>query len=297
MESRVGFGYGESLPNIEEVSFREAISGLGRAAYTLFVTPRHEKLHQVVESAAVNLPSQPMQPSVEYLTSKIDEDVLIKAEVGKSPKFDTKQLMYFGGVLIQFSDFVPQYRRTMEVSYSGVEELHEAVIDRATGAQPLNYAEQLDTALGLTEGDLPKSLWRLFTTSRLYARWLDEGMVRDVPNLTSEEKVAKMLEWRRSIAACKNPIEGKPQDPNGDTYYTWTHALAKYVYSLAPERESSLTHGMRNVFHNGTTIMHKAVHTFNKQGVNSDHSVAAQYGNAIGQVCVDYAQQDRIGSV
>ena len=92
------------------------------------------------------------------------------------------------------------------------------------------------------------------------------------------------------IAACKEPQPGRAQDPNGDTYYTWTHALAKAAFTLTPGKEGALTRGAVRVFECGTDLMHKVVHTFNKQGVESNHNIAAAYGNAIGQTLVDAAR-------
>lgn len=277
--------------DIKSVSTSYAISSLGRAAYTLFITPEHEKLHQVVEEIGARFEPQPLQPEAEDIVESLRNHVLPKSEYVLPPKVNTKHLIYLGGVLIQFSDYVPKFHASMRIPYGRMEELHCAVAARAKEIGPLSYSDQLDTALDLTGGDVSKALWRLFITSRHYARWLDGKIVQDMPDLTREEKIGRMLEWRRSIAACKEHAEGLAQDPNGDTYYTWTHAFAKYMYSLAPEHDSRLSRAAVKVFHNGTSVMHKAVHTFNKQGVQSDHSVASNYGNVVGQVCVDHAKK------
>lgn len=281
---------GGDFLDIGNMSTSYAISSLGRAAYTLFITPEHEKLHQTLESTSLR-EAQPLQPPIEDLTETISNSVLPRATEIIPPRVDAKRLIFLGGTLIQFSDYVPKFHTTMKLPYEKMEELHSAVTTRAQESGPLNYADQLSAALEVTDGNVSRALWRLFITSRHYARWLDGKIVHGMPDLTTEEKVEQMLEWRKSIAACKEPREGLAQDPNGDTYYTWTHAFAKYVYSLAPEHESRISRAVVKLFHNGTTVMHKLVHTFNKQGVQSDHSIAANYGNRIGQVCIDYARQ------
>lgn len=290
MSATEAMGSLRAFPDIQPVSHSYALASLGRAAYTLFATPEHVKLHQVVEDACLEGPFQPLHPSIDQTVERVRENVLPHVDLTRPLRTDRARLTHLGGVLIQFGDYIPKFHDTVSVPYENIINLHEAVTTRAKETGPLDYAEQLEVALENNDGDMVESLWQLFITSRLYARWLDAKMIDGVPNYSQDEKVALMLEWRNSIAACKEPMPGRAQDPNGDTYYTWTHTLAKAAFTLTPEKESSITRGAVRVFERGTDIMHKVVHTFNKQGVDSNHSVAAAYGNAIGQAIVDAKQ-------
>lgn len=275
------------FPDIQPVTSRYATASLARAAYTLFITPAHEKLHQVVEAECHNGPFQPPHPSIDETVSCIRDEVLTLDRIKRQPVMDNARLTHLAGMLIQFSDHNPKYRNTIAISYEDVAALRSGIADRANKTEPLGYAEQLDIALDQTNGDVLESLWRLFVTSRQHARWLDSSVIQGMPNYTKEDKVKLMLEWRGAIAACKNPQENFAQDPSGDTYYTWTHALSKAAYTLCPLKNTYLTRGAVRVFEHGTSIMHKTVHTINKQGVQSNHEIAAAYGNAIGHSIVN----------
>ena len=264
-----------------------AVASLGRAAYTLFLTPEHEKLHAEMEDMCLDGPCQPVQPPIDEVTKRIAEDVLPKYDIDRPVPTDSGRLIHLAGALIQFGDYIPKMHGTINAQYGQVKELHEEVVNRAAETQPLDFADQLDVALEQGDGNLTESMWRLFMTSRLHARWLDSKIVGDIPEMTKEDKLAEMLAWRGAIAACKEPDPSRAQDPNGDNYYAWTHGLAKVAFSLAPRKETSVTRASVRTFEQGTHLMHKLVHTFNKQGVASNHDVAAEYGNAMGQAIVD----------
>lgn len=282
----------ESLPGIAPVGYPRAVSSLGSAAYTLFVTPPHEKLHQIVEAAA-NEVAQPMQATLEGTEKELESTLSLHTREQTRPQLDGRRLVQFAGILIQFTDYNRSLDRNVTLDYEPIADLRDAVSSRAEDSGPLGFAEQLDVALEQSEGDMTNALWNLFIASRLHARWLDGRLVSDLPAYTTEEKIKLMLEWRSSITACK-PHDGKhAQDPTGDAYYAWTHALAKYMYSLAPATETATSRAAVRTFHHGTGIMHRVVHTFNKQGVESDHAVAAEYGNMIGRVCLGHASVDK----
>lgn len=277
--------------NSGSVTMRQAMTSLGRAVATLVNTPEHEKLHQVVEAQAATETPQPLNPEPLVIVRKLQQDVLPQANGLQSQRGDVKRLTHFGSMLIQFSDYVPALHSTVDVSYAEVEELHAAVVERAGTKGPLDYSDQLNLALELEQGDVPEALWRLFIASRMYARWLDGKIMRDMPKVSTEEAVDVMLQWRRSIAACKDLKDCPAQDTGGDAYYVWTHALAKVMYSLSPVKTPLFNRAAISAFHRGTSVMHTLIHAINKQGVQSDHTTASVYGNAIGQVCVDRARQ------
>ncbi len=280
-----------SFADITPVSFPYAVASLGRAAYTLFVTPEHEKLHAELEYMCLGGPYQPMQPSISELTQRIAKGVLPKYDIDRPPTTDSGRLFLLGGILIQFCDYIPKMRGTINLQYSQIKELHQEVVTHAANTQPLDFAEQLDLALEQGGGNLTESMWRLFICSRLYARWLDSKIMNGTPEMLKEDKLADMLAWRGAIAACKEPSPSLAQDPNGDNYYAWTHGLAKVAYTLVPKAETTATRATVRTFEQGTHLMHKLVHSFNKQGIVSNHDVAAEYGNAIGQTIVATVKQ------
>lgn len=80
------------------------------------------------------------------------------------------------------------------------------------------------------------------------------------------------------------------QDAAGDTYYAWTHALAKFAFVALPKKPGLHTKVAERLFDNGTTIMQSFVNRFYKEGGGAtarDHANAAAYGIAIGQACID----------
>jgi len=284
-----------AFPDIQPISRPYALASLGRAAYTLFVTPAHEMLHRIMEDEHEDGPSQPLQLPVDETVRRVRDDVLPKFESLQVPTLDNARLAHLGSVLIQFCDHIPKHHKSVSVPYENLSSLHTAMTDKSKEVGPLNYADQLDVALNHTDGDMTESLWQLFMTSRLYARWLDGKVIEGAPEYTQEEKVGLMTEWRGAIAACKESQPGLPQDPSGDVYYTWTHVLGKVAFSLAPAKENIFTRGAVRAFEGGTNIMHNLVHKFSKQDVKSDHVAAAAYGNAIGQTLVDAVRaQDKL---
>jgi hypothetical protein len=285
--------YRGSLDDIKQVTYTTALRRLGNAAYTLFATPEHEKLHQVAEARGVTKDPQPVQPPLDVTATLLKSEVLSKVDTSRTPQLDGARLLQLAGVLIQFTDYTPQLEGDVQVPYENIQDLREEIQTRAKIDGPLGFAEQLTIALDQNDNDMTESLWGLFIASRMHARWLDGRIIKNIPDYTKEDKIQLMLDWRESITACKPSGTGEVQDPVGDAYYTWTHALAKYAYSLAPANETTSSRMAVRAFHRGTDIMHKVVHTFNKQAVNSNHGVAASYGNAIGEACVDHMKMEQ----
>jgi hypothetical protein len=277
----------ESLGNIKPVTYETALRCLGNAAYTLFVTPEHEKLHQTAEVIGTTKDPQPLQPSLYTTVTLLKSEVLPQVDTNRVPQLDRARLLQLAGVLIQFTDYTPRLQDRVQVPYENIQNLHEGIRAKAKEDGPLGFAEQLAVALDQNDNDMMESLWSIFIASRMHARWLDGRIIKNLPDYTKEEKIKLMLDWRESITACKPSEAGDVQDPVGDCYYAWTHTLAKYAYSLAPTNETISSRMAVRAFHRGTNIMHKVVHTFNKQAINSDHTTAAIYGNTIGEACVD----------
>lgn len=149
---------------------------------------------------------------------------------------------------------------------------------------PLSHAEQLLVALRLNNNNLLDGMYALVLGSRQHARWLDSEAT-GTPDMDDADKLNKMSAWRTAIEGLKAT---SPQDPTGDNYYTWTHAYAQVLFRLSSDKCKHLMAGGSRLFRNGTKIMHTVVHSVNKQGVPSNHTLAADYGNAIGDAVVEH---------
>ncbi len=273
------------LTKTDRTARGDAIRGVNHAVYTLFVTPKHDTLHRDVASMVHKEP-QPTQPSLPQTIREVASVLDRTADLSKIEKLPHKELTALGGVLIQFTDYVPRLQPYAQTPYGHIENLYSEITSEASHKKhPLSFANQLEVALQQTEGNIPQSLWRLFMTSRLHARWLDGASMSGMPDYHRNEKINRMITWHRSVAACKPFTYGEPQDSGGDTYYTWTHALAAVAYDQLPQRPNTRTRSAKKIFERGTDIMHTVVHSVNPQTVINDHSIAASYGNAIGKVC------------
>lgn len=264
-----------------------ALRPLGAAAYTLFVTPDHDKLHVDVATLSASDTPLPLHPPVEQVVGHIKATVLPLAETTPPPVVSGKNLVRLGSALMQFTDYIPELQ-DMKTPYERVQKLRDAVREHAVNNGPLTMADQLAVALQQADRDMPNALWQLFVTSRLHARWLDESIIDDMPSLTRSERVFHMKTWHDSVAAFKEREDGLSQDAGGDTYYAWTHALAKVALNVMPAKQTPIVRAAAHAFHNGTRLMHDIVHTIAQtQGVKSDHTIAAHYGNAVGAVIAE----------
>lgn len=262
------------------------LKGVNRSVYTLFATPKHEKLHaEVAELTKCEI--QPLQPPIPDLINEMSVVTMELVDPSLKRGLTNTELAQAAGVLIQFTDYTPELQQYANTPYAHIDALHNSIIERASQRSgPLSFAEQLDVALRQTEGDLPESLWRLFMTSRLNARWLDGKSIDRLPDFSHEEKVDRMVQWQRALRACKTNDEGF-QDVGGDTYYAWTHALASVIFEALPVRSSKATQYAAKTFQNGTEIMRRVIHKVSPQAVINNHNAAGNYGNAMGRVCVD----------
>lgn len=234
---------------------------------------------------------QPLQPPSSLVQQQIRERLTGGFIEGLKPddKLTNNELIATAGILMQFTDYtqptIPKLLARQDAAkINGLREAFAATV--AASQHPLSYADQFDIAMDLNKNNIPDSLSSLFIASRHYARWLDEPLVHS--GITDDkQKIQQMIEWRQAIAACK-PAGDSAQDPAGDTYYTWTHALARFTYQILPKHKTIGSRLASLVFHNGTSLMHGLVHAYNPQTVPNDHSIAADYGNAIGQTINDF---------
>lgn len=259
-----------------------AVRCLGGAAFALVVKqPDDRKIWDLMAAAPEQ---QPLQPPVAEIAQEVRKFAVARRG---DTRMSADQIARFAGTLIQFTDINPIYESKPITEWRHVESLLSGVIDQSKEA-PLSFAQQLEVAYEQADGDLAVSLARLFITSRHMARWSDGSLIQDEPGFSDQEKIKFMEEWRGAVAACKPVGESVVQDTAGDTYYAWTHVLAKVAFGTMANRGSG---ALERLFHNGTTIMQRYVNSrvvnklnpFNPGGTVSDHTIAAIYGNNIGK--------------
>lgn len=283
MNKEIEYSNGSLFERPTYCSNLDALFGLQRAVKTLFISPSHETLHLDVANQVNKEPLHPLQPSLEQVVADLYSKISPLIDHNRICKLEWKELTQLGGILIQFTDYVPKLQLYACTPYEQVDSLYNLVVNLALEtARPITLSEQLSLALSETNGDLPEALWRLFITARLHARWLDQKAISNMPINGREQIINRMIQWQNSLAGYKISV---PQDIGGDNYYTWTHALAAVAFNVLPAKLSNATRLAAHTFENGTKIMHKVVHRYNPQTVVNDHSVAAAYGNAIGKAC------------
>lgn len=257
-----------------------ALSALAHSGITLFITPEAQIFHEEVEENASEK-AQPVQPELDQLATELDA-VLSANTLTCPPSLSLAEKIASAAYMIQFTDYLPEDREVgIAFTYEEMADLKTSFTRRSSqGAKPLDFAQQLDAALELYGGDITKSLTNLCFISRQFARWHDTRLIEGLPEFEDAEIIKMMAEWRSLVLACKPYNSTRPQDPAGDTYYAWTHALAQTIFGVDGQVHD---HIGRRVFSRGTDIMHTVVHSVNKQRVPSDHRIAARYGNYIGR--------------
>ncbi len=261
-------------------------TGFMQAGWTVVFVPEHSShiIHPQVARRLRDTPL-PLNLPIETELTSIQEVLKKSANSHVQPRLTIKELTGLMGILMQFTLYLPKLRPFCETPAEHVEALYQACVSEGMKT-PLSFAEQLATALKQTEGDLPEALWRLFITARQYARWYDTEVLVGMPQLSQAEAMERMATWSRSLRATKNVAVYPDQDAAGDTYYCWTHALAKVAFNQLAQKQTPLVRAQAFALLHGTELNHKIAHKISPQSLSSDHTIAAAYGNAIGDLCV-----------
>ncbi len=113
---RQQFSPDPAIANIAEVSWSQAVANAAKATATLFVTPEHDRLHQPAEGIAATLEPQPVAESVAEEVE--DMDLVLTANRLVTPStISGPRLVQLGAALIQFTDYVPDFRTSIRVPY------------------------------------------------------------------------------------------------------------------------------------------------------------------------------------
>ncbi|WIO46184.1 hypothetical protein SEML1_0565 [Candidatus Southlakia epibionticum] len=267
---------------------KESCVVLEKSAFTLFYTPSHETLH--VDSERLSCGNyQPMMPSIQEMTEELHALLLQREPLVVANCLGRADMM-LSGALIQFSDHSGITSNDLEIipDFSSIARLKDVFVACSARDGCLNAVQQFDEALQLAGDDIGRALMLLWAASRQYARWLDSNMLLNELT-TKNDRLHEMQEWRRTLRAYKT-IDRGPQDPAGDTYYMWTHALAHYAWCEMAAGDSLFNNAAAKIFWHGTEMMHGIVHRLNRQSVDSDHRIAACYGNYFGEAIVAHVQ-------
>ena len=274
----------------KEQSLLSTLLGVNTAIWSVVGVSKsanHDASIFVSVSEKLRSENQAAQPSLRAEIEEVRLELAGLSHHAAVPQLKGKELLALMGVLMQFTSRTARLRPYCMTPFLHTEALYQEVIEQGH-TRPLSFSEQLAIALRQTNGDLPEALWRLFITARLYARWFDATIIADMPAFTRSEIIDRMCKWSRSVAACK-PFGSCPdQDASGDVYYCWTHALAKVVYKTLADKQTPLTWLEALALQNGTRLNHSIAHKLAPQKVPSDHTVAAAYGNALGDVLVGF---------
>ena len=231
-----------------------------------------------------------MMPSIQEMTEELHALLLQREPLVVANCLGRADMMMLSGALIQFSDHSGITSNDLEIipDFSSIARLKDVFVARSARDGCLNAVQQFDEALQLAGDDIGRALMLLWAASRQYARWLDSNMLLNELT-TKNDRLHEMQEWRRTLRAYKT-IDRGPQDPAGDTYYMWTHALAHYAWCEMAAGDSLFNNAAAKIFWHGTEMMHGIVHRLNRQSVDSDHRIAACYGNYFGEAIVAHVQ-------
>lgn len=259
---------------------------LGRAAlygctHLDSIRNRPPTLFGVMEEEVAASP-QPLHPDI-ATTIENTREMLTKHAISTPERFSLSDKFMRNARMIQFTDRFAGSDQAF-VHYDSMKTLKDRFVASAEHqAYPLGFDQQLDIALELSGSDSIEGLTNLWFASRQYARWFDSVSIHDLSEFAPAEILMEMKEWRSSILACKNAEDGDFQDTSGDSYYAWTHALARVMYGSGTSAADRIG---KYVFSHGTAI-NSHTHKFIKQSIPSNHTVAAAYGNRIGDAVLD----------
>ena len=256
------------------------LTGCLRAIHTVIWTPPHEDrvIHRSVSQQLMDtqIPlNPPLDETVKSIESLLPTDFAV-------PRITVRERLGLFAALMQFTMYIPTIRPYFRAKQADIDTLHDKIIkDARTHHRPVNLAEQFHHAMQVA-GDPVEALWLLLVTTRQYARWYDGEAIDDFRPLSHSQAKRAMKTWYRSVAALKYHDGQHPQDSAGDTYYVWTHAMAKLIFGPMSSRVAVDAYVYRAALHVGTWLNHNIAHRISPQSVASDHSIAAQYGNVIG---------------
>lgn len=255
------------------------MAGAFLAAKTVIWTPPHAE--RVIHDKVARALAEQKQPLECPLPDVLADIAALPPHTAWS-RISAKERLGLFAALMQFTMYLPTIQPYFRADYTQIEALYTKVTQHGA-ATPVGLHQQLTFALDIT-GNLPDALWLLLTTCRQYARWYDGEAFVNFQELTKAETQHRMMIWSKSVVAFKPWTPTHPQDQAGDVYYVWTHAIAKAFYGPMSPWWAIDALFYRSALHVGTWLNHSIAHKVSPQSINSDHTIAARYGNAIGKL-------------
>jgi hypothetical protein len=264
------------------------IRGTVLAIYTVIFTPKHEEriLHLKV-TEILNNTEQPLNKDVNIVIDKIVGLVKL-SQINSNIKCSFKERMGIFATLMQFTMYIPDIRPYYFADYQDIIKLHNLICSSGTH-KTLDIDEQFALALKI-EPQTINAIWLLFATSRQYARWYDTEAIIGMPDISNNTAINMMSKWYISLSAFKNKLPKTSQDVAGDTYYVWTHVVAKLIFGLYSPWWALDAKFYYLALHYGTWLNHNIAHKISPQSLKSDHTIAANYGNKIGKAIINNLQ-------
>ncbi len=277
--------YHHRFRSASQQSYWLTLKGCVRAIRTVIWTPPHEEriIHRAVNNSLIGIP-QPLNPSLQYEVSEIMA-LLSQHNLSLTiPRITARERLGLFAALMQFTMYIPTICPYFRAHYDDIERLYTAIVTQFDHTSlPLSLSRQYELAVSITH-DALEAVWLLLVTSRQYARWYDGESFKGFTHPPHAEVVHDMTHWYSAVLAFKPPQARLAQDSAGDTYYVWTHVLAKLVFGPMAPRWAVDAWLYRAALHIGTWLNHTIAHRVSSQSVKSDHTIAAHYGNRIGNV-------------
>lgn len=228
-----------------------------------------------------------VQAPVEVQVANLEHVIAELIDPTKLPTVTKADFLRSSALLLQYAS-QNERLQTVEMPYEDVLTLKSTFVDKSQDTSVgLDLKEQLLIALEQKNGDLLNALWLLFITSRQYARWEDSEAIEGLPDMDHDQIVQEMLEFYTAIAPMSPAHDTELyHDSAGGTYYAWTHALGLVLCQSVPSK--TLRNWTSSIFRGGTELMRDFFYPPEHEGklIPSDHTRAAEYGNAIGALCV-----------
>lgn len=274
------------------IGWLPTITGTIQAVRTVIWTPPHGErvIHDAVAKTLASH-KQPLEKPLSEVLNSIAR-IVSEGEATTWPCTSAKERLGLFAVMMQFTMYLPSIKCYFRADYRQIEVLYQAITTQGA-KHPVGLDDQLRAALKIA-GTLPEALWLLLTASRLYARWYDGEAFTHFPAVSQTKAKRLMSTWSTAIAALKPWSATSPQDPSGDMYYVWTHVFAKVLYGPMSPWWALDAYCYRAALHIGTWLNHTIAHRVSPQSINSNHTVAARYGNAVGlRIALGYREPVR----
>lgn len=182
------------------------------------------------------------------------------------------QLAELWKLSVQFSD---DHQEPIDPAVLPSEELIHEYIDRVARSEGnLTVNRQFELLNDLSGGDVVQAGILGMVASRIAARG---GDYRLYPSIHVSGDT--MNTWASSVAQFEDDSPNAVFDPNGDTYYFWTHFTGAVTFRT---HEGILPRSLDSSFRYGTQVMRATRRFVAGSPTITDHMIASEYGRQAG---------------